>query len=54
MNLATEKASVRYVAGTTSVRNLEKAVEDAGYGAVAEDSPEADTADDAHEEAYKT
>ena len=53
VNLATEKASVRFLAGTTSIRDLEKAVEDAGYGTVTEDSPEADTTDDAHEEAYK-
>ena len=34
MNLANEKATVGYVAGEVEPRDLEKAVEGAGYGVV--------------------
>src|SRR5829696_10443623 len=34
VNLANEKATIRYLAGEVELRNLEKAVEGAGYGVV--------------------
>lgn len=44
VNLATEKATVRHLAGE-SVRDLEGAVADAGYGVVREASAEEETRD---------
>jgi Cu+-exporting ATPase len=51
VNLASEKATVRYLAGEVEPRDLEKAVEDAGYGVVREGEAEAST-EDAHEKEY--
>ena len=52
VNLANEKATVRYLAGEVDPRDLEKAVEDAGYGVVREGEAEAST-EDAHEKEYR-
>ncbi len=52
VNLATEKATVRYLAGEVEPRDLEKAVEGAGYGVVNEGEAEAST-EDAHEKEYR-
>jgi Cu+-exporting ATPase len=52
VNLANEKATVRYLAGEVEPRDLEKAVEDAGYGVVREGEAEA-SAEDAHEKEYR-
>jgi Cu+-exporting ATPase len=50
VNLASEKASVEYLAGGPEMRDFEKAVEGAGYGVVREE--EEDSAGDAHEQEY--
>ncbi|MBA3289979.1 MAG: copper-translocating P-type ATPase [Actinobacteria bacterium] len=52
VNLANEKASVRYLAGEVEPHDLEKAVEGAGYGVVNEGEAEA-SAEDAHEKEYR-
>ncbi len=52
VNLASEKATVRYLGGEVEVRDLEKAVEGAGYGVAREDEAEA-PAEDAHEREYR-
>ncbi len=52
VNLAAEKATVRYLAGEVEPRDLEKAVEGAGYGVVNEGEAEA-SAEDAHEKEYR-
>jgi Cu+-exporting ATPase len=51
VNLAAEKASVEYLASAVEPRDLERAVEDAGYGAVREE--EAESAEDAREKEYR-
>src|SRR5215203_5395114 len=38
VNLATEKATVEYLSGEVELRDLEKAVEGAGYGVIREDA----------------
>ncbi|MDP8950243.1 MAG: heavy metal translocating P-type ATPase, partial [Actinomycetota bacterium] len=50
VNLANEKATVAYIAGEVELRDLEKAVEDAGYGVVHEE--EESSVEDAHEREY--
>ena len=50
VNLAHEKATVRYLGGETEPRNLEKAVEGAGYGVVRE---EEEDGEDSHERGYQ-
>ncbi len=52
VNLANEKATVRYLAGEAEPRDLEKAVEGAGYGVVREGEAEAST-EDAQEKEYR-
>jgi len=52
VNLASEKATVRYLSGEVEPRDFEKAVEDAGYGVVREGEAEAST-DDMHEKEYR-
>jgi copper ion binding protein len=49
LNLATEKATVGYIAGVVEPRDLERAVEDAGYGVVREDES---STEDSHEREY--
>ncbi|MGB3683629.1 MAG: heavy metal translocating P-type ATPase [Rubrobacteraceae bacterium] len=49
VNLAAEKASVEYLAGTVEPRDLTRAVEDAGYGVVRE---EEEAVEDAHAREY--
>jgi P-type Cu+ transporter len=51
VNLATEKATVRYLAGDVALPDLGKAVEGAGYGVVREEEP---SAEDPHEREYRT
>jgi P-type Cu+ transporter len=51
VNLATEKATVGYLAGEVELRELQKAVEDAGYGVVHEE--EESSVEDAHEREYR-
>jgi len=51
VNLATEKATVGYIAGEVEPRDLEKAVEGAGYGVVRED--EGSSVEDSHEREYR-
>ena len=51
VNLANEKATVRYLAGEVEPRDLEKAVEGAGYGVVCEGEAEV-SIEDAHEKEY--
>ena len=51
VNLANEKATVRYLAGEVEPRDLEKAVEGAGYGVVREGEAEV-SIEDAHEKEY--
>ena len=51
VNLASEKATVEYLAGTVEPRDLERAVEDAGYGAASEE--EAELSEDAHQREYR-
>ena len=50
VNLASEKANVEYLPGTVEPRNLEHAVEDAGYGVVGQ---EEEAAVDAGEREYR-
>jgi Cu+-exporting ATPase len=50
VNLATEKATVGYIAGEVDPRGLESAVEGAGYGVVREDESRVE---DTHERAYR-
>jgi Cu+-exporting ATPase len=52
VNLATERATVRYVAGTADVRDFEKAVEAAGYGVIREGNTRV-SEEDAHEKEYR-
>jgi P-type Cu+ transporter len=49
VNLATEKATVGYIAGEVEPRDLERAVEGAGYGVVQE---EESSMEDSHEREY--
>jgi P-type Cu+ transporter len=49
VNLATERATVSYLPEEVSVRDLESAIEGAGYGVVAEEAE----AEDAHEREYR-
>ena len=51
VNLASEKATVKYLAGVVEPRDLERAVEDTGYGAASEE--EAELAEDAHQGEYR-
>ncbi len=51
VNLAAEKATVEYLANAVEARDLERAVEDAGYGAVGEE--EAESAEDTREKEYR-
>src|ERR687894_2885 len=51
VNLATEKATVGYIAGAVEPRELERAVEGAGYGVVREEGES--SAEDSHEREYK-
>jgi Cu+-exporting ATPase len=54
VNLANEKATVRYLAGEVEPRDLEKAVEGAGYGVAPLREGEAEASDeDAHEKEYR-
>ncbi len=50
VNLANQRATVRYLAGEVELRDLEKAVEGAGYGVV---RGEESFAEDSHEREYK-
>ena len=50
-NLASERATVEYLAGEVEPRELEKAVESAGYGVVRED--EKSSVEDSHEREYR-
>src|SRR5215216_4799156 len=50
VNLAAEKATVEYLAGETGQRDLERAVEAAGYGVIRQEEEVA--AEDAHEREY--
>ena len=52
VNLANEKATVRHLVGEIEPRDLEMAVEGAGYGVVNEGEAEA-SAEDAHEKEYR-
>ncbi len=52
VNLANEKATVRYLAGDIGPRDLEKAVEGAGYAVAREGETEASD-EDAHEKEYR-
>jgi Cu+-exporting ATPase len=52
VNLANEKATVRYLAGEAGPHEFEKAVEGAGYGVVREGEAE-DSDEDAHEKEYR-
>jgi P-type Cu+ transporter len=52
VNLATERATVRYVAGAVGPRDLAKAVEGAGYGVVREGETGV-SGEDAHEGEYR-
>src|SRR3712207_4196182 len=51
VNLATERATVEYLAGEVEARDLERAVGGAGYGVVKEE--EESSVEDAHEREYK-
>jgi P-type Cu+ transporter len=50
-NLASERATVEYLAGEVEPRELEKAVESAGYGVIRED--EKSSVEDSHEREYR-
>ncbi|HVE99798.1 MAG TPA: heavy metal translocating P-type ATPase, partial [Rubrobacteraceae bacterium] len=50
VNMATETARVEYLPGVAEMRDLERAVEGAGYGIFSE---EEESAEDAHEREYK-
>jgi Cu+-exporting ATPase len=51
VNLASEKATVAYLAGEVGPRDLEKAVRSAGYGVIRED--EGSSVEDSHEPEYR-
>jgi len=51
VNLATEKAAVEYLAGEVEPRDIDKAVEGAGYGVIRED--EGSSVEDSHEREYR-
>jgi Cu+-exporting ATPase len=51
VNLATEKATVGYISGEVEPRDLQKAVESAGYGVVHEE--EEFSSEDAHQREYR-
>jgi P-type Cu+ transporter len=51
VNLAGEQAKVEYLAGEVEPRDLERAVEDAGYGVVREE--ERSSVEDSHEREYR-
>jgi Cu+-exporting ATPase len=51
VNFATEKATVGYLVGEVEPRDLERAVEGAGYGVVRED--EGSSVEDSHEREYR-
>src|SRR5919107_336916 len=51
VNLATEKATVEYIAGEVEPRDLEKVIEGAGYGVVREN--EGSSVEDSHEREYR-
>ncbi|WP_235401191.1 heavy metal translocating P-type ATPase [Rubrobacter aplysinae] len=53
VNLATERATVDHLPGEVEASDLEKAVEDAGYGVVSGDEEAADSSADAHEDEYQ-
>jgi Cu+-exporting ATPase len=50
VNLANERATVEYLAGEVEPKDLEMAIEGAGYGVVREDS----SVEDSHEREYRT
>src|SRR5215213_2742675 len=50
VNLATEKATVEYLAGEIDVGTIERAIEDAGYGLVREEEA---SVEDVHEREYR-
>ncbi len=50
VNLATEKATVGYIAGEVEPRELERAVEGAGYAVIREEEP---SMEDSHEREYR-
>ena len=51
VNLASERATIEYLGGAVETRDLETAVEGAGYGVVREDGEE--SSEDAHEREYR-
>jgi P-type Cu+ transporter len=51
VNLANERATVEYLAGEVEPRELEKAVEGAGYGVIRED--QSSSVEDSHERDYR-
>src|ERR671921_1692668 len=51
VNLAAEKATVEYITGEVEPRDLEKAIEGAGYGVVREEGES--SAENAHEREYR-
>ncbi|MEJ7841399.1 MAG: heavy metal translocating P-type ATPase [Rubrobacter sp.] len=55
VNLASERATVRYFGGEAGRRDLEKAVDGAGYGVapLREEGGDEDAAEDAHERGYR-
>jgi Cu+-exporting ATPase len=53
VNLANERATVTYVAGEVERRDLERAVEAAGYGVAKPSDDEGSAAEDAHQEEYR-
>src|SRR5215216_3212347 len=53
VNLATERATVEYLSGTTGMRDFEEAVEGAGYGASRGNEESGDGAGDARENEYR-
>ncbi len=53
VNLANERATVRYLAGEVERRDLEKAVEAADYGVASLREGEGGAAEDAHQEEYR-
>src|SRR5215207_6132816 len=52
VNLASEKATVGYVAGEVGPRDLEKAVEGAGYGVVAREDEGSSSVESSREREY--
>ena len=53
VNLANEKATVEYLAGEVERRDLERAVEGAGYGVASTGGEEGDRSEDAHARDYR-